>query len=76
VDLLRRFSSLGSLLRVARQNGLLPPKLGAIDQFDALLAIRNALAHGVLEVHTPEMSLTVLLGCAEVINRLYAKPGE
>jgi hypothetical protein len=38
--------------------------------------MRNALAHGALEVHTPEMSLTVLLGCAEVINRLYAKPGD
>jgi hypothetical protein len=70
-------SSLGSLLRLARQNGLLPPKVvGAIDQFDALLAMRNVLAHGPLEVHTPEMSLTVLLGCAEVINRLYAKPGD
>jgi hypothetical protein len=36
-------------------------------------AMRNALAHGALEVHTPEMSLTVLLGCAEVINQLYAR---
>jgi hypothetical protein len=72
----QKISSLGSLLRLARQNGLLPPKVGAIDQFDALLAMRNALAHGALEVHKPEMSLTVLVGCAEVINRLYAKPGD
>jgi len=55
---------------------LLPPKVGATDQFDALLAMRNGLAHGALEAHTLEMSLTVLLGCAEVINRLYAKLGD
>ena len=72
----QKISSLSSLLRLARQNGLLPPKGGAIDQFDALLAIRNVLAHGALEVHTPEMALNALLGCAEVINRLYAKPGD
>jgi hypothetical protein len=72
----QEISSLGSLLRLARKNRLLPPKVGATDQFDALLSMRNALAHGALEVHTPEMSLTVLLGCAEVINRLYAKPGD
>jgi hypothetical protein len=69
-------SSLGSLLRLARQDGLLPSRVGIIDQLDALLAMRNALAHGALEVHKPEMSLAVLLGCAEVINRLYAKPGD
>ena len=72
----QKISSLGSLLRSARENRLLPPKVGATDQFDALLAMRNGLAHGALEAHTPEMSLTVLLGCAEVINRLYAKLGD
>ena len=72
----QKISSLGSLLRLARKNGLLPLKVGAVDQFDALLAKRNVLAHGALEVHTPETSLAVLLGCAEVINRLYAKPGD
>jgi hypothetical protein len=61
---------------LARQNRVLPPKVGAIDRFDALLAIRNVLAHGALEVHTPEMALNVLMGCAEVINQLYAKPGD
>ena len=70
-----KISSLGSLLRLARQIGVLPPEVGAIDRSDALLAVRNALAHGTLEIHKPEMSLKVLLGCAEVINRLYAKPG-
>jgi hypothetical protein len=72
----QKVSSLGSLLRLARQNRLLPPKVGATDQLDALLAIRNALAHGALQVHTPEMSLTVLLGCAEVINLLYPRPED
>ena len=68
----QKVSSLGRLLRMARQKRLLPPSSGTIDQFDALLMMRNSLAHGALEVHTPEMSLTVLSGCAEVINRLYA----
>ena len=72
----QKISSLGSLLRLARQNRVLAPKVGAIDRFDALLAIRNVLAHGALEVHTPEMALNVLMGCAEVINQLYAKPGD
>ena len=72
----QKTSNLGGLLRLARQNRLLPPKVGATDQFDALLAKRNVLAHGALEVHTPEMALNVLLGCAGVINQLYAKPGD
>jgi hypothetical protein len=70
----QKMSSLGRLLRTARQEGLLSPSAGGIDQFDALLMMRNSLAHGTLEVHTPEMSLTVLLGCAEVINQLFATP--
>lgn len=70
----QKSSSLGRLLRMARQKGLLPPSAGGIDHFDALLMMRNSLAHGTLEVHTPEMSITVLLGCAEVINELYATP--
>jgi hypothetical protein len=68
----QKTSGLGSLLRLARRKALLPPSAGAVDPFDALLMMRNSLAHGTLEVHTPEMSLTVLLGCAEVINQLYA----
>ncbi len=68
-------SSLGRLLRTARLNGLLPPAAGPMDHFNALLMMRNALAHGTLEVHTPEMSLTVLFGCAEAINQLYAASG-
>ena len=38
---------------------------------EALLAMRNALAHGVLEGHTPEMSLAELPRCADVINKVY-----
>jgi hypothetical protein len=72
----QKISSLGKLLRLARRKWLLPPSAGAIDQFDALLFMRNALAHGALEVHTPEMSLTVLLGCAEVINQLYVTSSD
>ena len=64
-------SGLGSLLQKARQDGLLPSKVGGFDELDALLAMRNTLAHGVLEVHTPEMSLATLSRCADVINRIY-----
>jgi hypothetical protein len=73
----QRASSLGRLFRTARQNGLLPPpKTDAIDHLDALLLMRNSLAHGTFEIHTPDMSLTVLSGCAEVINQLYAAPDD
>ena len=64
-------SGLGSLLRQARRDGLLLSKVDEVDELDALLAMRNTLAHGVLEVHTPEMSLATLSRCADVINRIY-----
>jgi hypothetical protein len=35
-----------------------------------ILAVRNTLAHGALEVHTPETSLATLSRCGEVINRI------
>jgi predicted NUDIX family NTP pyrophosphohydrolase len=37
-----------------------PPRSGrrqSFDELDALLAMRNALAHGAIEFHTPDMSL-------------------
>ena len=45
-------SGLGSLLQQARQDGLLPSKVDGVDELDALLAMRNALAHGAMEFHT------------------------
>jgi len=68
-------SGLSSLLQQARQDGLLPSKVDGVDELDALLAMRNALAHGAIEFHTPDMSLATLSRCAGVINRLY-RPGD
>ena len=69
-------SGLGSLLQQARQDRLLPSKVDRVDELDALLAMRNALAHGAMEFHTPDMSLATLSQCADVVNRLYARPGD
>ena len=69
-------SGLSSLLQQARQDGLLPSNVDGVDELDALLAMRNALAHGAMEFHTPDMSLATLSQCADLINRLYARPGD
>jgi hypothetical protein len=69
-------SGLSSLLQQARQDGLLPSNVDGVDELDALLAMRNALAHGAMEFHTPDMSLATLSVCADVVNRLYARPGD
>ena len=71
-------SSRGTLRNVvdqARKVGLLPEMAkgphGLFDPVEALIHLRNALAHGTSDLHTPAMALGVLLACATLINGLY-----
>jgi len=40
-------------------------------RFDELIAVRNKLAHGHLEIHTPKMALELLSRCAAIIDQLF-----
>jgi hypothetical protein len=61
---------LRSLIQQARKMGFVPPPVGRIDPLDALAMMRNELAHGSTDFHTPAMTLQVLSACADAINHL------
>lgn len=45
-----------------------------IDPIEALLLMRNALAHGTTDIHSPAMALQVVDACAAVIDELFSQP--
>ena len=65
-----------NLVEKARKCGIIPPMLPGMtlvqDPFEALIRIRNSLAHGTTDVHTPAIAFGVLEACAIQIKRLYA----
>lgn len=67
--------TLRNVVDQARKDGVLPPKatgpIGFVDRAEALIHLRNALAHGTSDVHTPGMALGVLSGCAALIDHVY-----
>ena len=70
---LNKNGGLDHLFKQAILVGVLP----AIDnrRVAKLIALRNKLAHGDLEIHTPKMALQLLLQCATIIDQLL-EPGK
>ena len=67
--------TLRNLVDRGRKHGVLPPvsvATGALmDPLEAMIHIRNALAHGTMDIHSPGMALDVLEACAREIDRLF-----
>src|SRR3546814_6203525 len=65
-----------NLIEKGRKCGIIPPiapgTVSAQDPFEALVKIRNAIAHGTTDVHTPASAFDVLKACSIQIERLYA----
>lgn len=65
-----------NLVEKARKCGILPPLNPSLpvvaDPFEAMLHIRNALAHGTTEVHTPASAYGIIEACAAEIERLFS----
>lgn len=70
--------TLRNLIDQARKQQILPqlttPTNGLIDPIEALLHLRNALAHGTNDIHTPAMAFQVVDACADAINELFVAP--
>lgn len=70
--------TLRNLVDRARKVGILPPAdvaSGArMDPIEAIIHMRNALAHGTSEIHTPGMALDMLEACAREIDQLFPPP--
>lgn len=66
---------LSHLIEDARKLGVLSSiaasKAAEIDPIDALRLMRNALAHGTTDVHSPAMALRVLKACASAIDLVF-----
>ncbi len=66
------------LIAEARLRRLMPPaseaSFGISDEMDALGHLRNDLAHGTGNLHTPAMTLRVLEECATFVNQIYRQP--
>lgn len=67
--------TLRNLVDRAREAGILPLAdvvSGAwMDSIEAIIHMRNALAHGTSDIHSPGMALDVLEACAREIDRLF-----
>ena len=67
--------TLRNLIDQARKRQILPqlttPFNGLIDPIEALLHLRNALAHGTNDIHAPAMALLVVKASADAINELF-----
>ncbi|WP_027054702.1 hypothetical protein [Mesorhizobium erdmanii] len=67
---------LGQLIDQARKHGILPTATtvaaGQMDPIDALRHMRNSLAHGTSDIHTPAMALDVAIFCASAIDFVFA----
>src|SRR3546814_1333778 len=65
-----------NLIEKGRKCGIIPPiapgTVSAQDPFEALVKIRNAIAHGTTDVHTPASAFDVIKACSIQIERLYA----
>lgn len=70
-----RPGTLRNLVDRARKHGVLPAAMvrpdGLFDPIEAIIHLRNALAHGTTDIHTPAIALDLLEACAEQIDRLY-----
>ena len=70
--------TLRNLIDQARKRKILPPLMNRtnslIDPIEALLLMRNALAHGTTDIHSPAMALQVVDACAAVIDELFSQP--
>jgi hypothetical protein len=42
-----------------------------MDPIEAIIHLRNALAHGTSDIHSPGMAMDVLEACAREIDRLF-----
>ena len=71
-------ATLRNLVDRARKGRFLPPLSSGggafVDPIEALIALRNALAHGTSEIHSPGMALGAVEACAFWITLLYSSP--
>ena len=67
--------TLRNLVNRARKLAILPiaraPGGMFMDPIEAMIHMRNALAHGTVDVHTPGMAMDVLEACARAIDFLF-----
>lgn len=67
--------SLGPLIEQARKAGILPPRLptqaGVLDPFDTLRHLRNDLAHGTSDIHSPVMALEFAAMAGRAISEVF-----
>ena len=67
--------SLRTLVDGARKQGVFPklanPDQPMTDRVEAMIALRNGLAHGTSQIHTPGMALQVLELCAWGIDMAF-----
>lgn len=67
--------TLRNLVDRARKHGILPaaqPSGGMfMDPVEAMIHMRNALAHGTADIHSPGMTMDVLEACAREIDSLF-----
>ena len=73
----KRDGTLRNLVDRGRKHGVLPPlqaSAGLMDPLEAIVQLRNALAHGTPDVYSPGMAMDVLEICAREIDRLFPPP--
>ena len=67
--------SLRTLVDRARKQGIFPkiadPSQPFADRIEAMIALRNGLAHGTSQIHPPGMALQVLVACAWGIDAAF-----
>ena len=44
------------------------------DPIEALVALRNGLAHGSADIHSPAMAMGILEACAQWIDHVFPNP--
>jgi hypothetical protein len=71
----RGSQTLRNLVDRARKVGILPQVEighdGRMDPIEAIINMRNALAHGTSDIHSPGMALDVFEACAQQIDQLF-----
>ena len=77
-NLVKGKETLRNLVDRARKAGIFPSVEAApstwMDPIEAIIHMRNALAHGTSEIHSPGMALSVLEACAREIDQLFPPP--
>ncbi len=70
--------TLRNLVDRARKAGVLPQKAPGDmllnDPIEALVALRNGLAHGSADIHSPAMAVGILEACAQWIDHVFPNP--